>query len=49
MEEFSTKSLAIDPAQFHTYGVEWRPASLLFTVDGDDVGGLSQAPDYPCS
>ena len=47
MEEFSAKSLPIDPAEVHTYGVEWRPGSLVSTVDGDDVGRLSQAPDYP--
>lgn len=47
IEQFSAKSLAIDPAQFHTYAVEWRPGSLMFTVDGDAVAQIAQAPDYP--
>jgi hypothetical protein len=45
--QFSARSLAVDPAQFHTYGVEWRTGSLMFTVDGDAVDLVGQAPDYP--
>ena len=47
MEEFSTVELDIDVADFHTYGVDWRPGSLAFTVDGDVVRQVGQAPDYP--
>jgi hypothetical protein len=47
VEEFSTDVFAIDVAQFHTYGVDWRPGSLTFTVDGEVVRRLDQAPDYP--
>ena len=47
VEEFSTEALAIDAAQFHTYGVDWRPGSLTFAVDGEVVRRLDQAPDYP--
>jgi hypothetical protein len=47
VEEFSADPLAIDVAEFHTYGVDWRPGSLTFTVDGDVVRRLDQAPDYP--
>ena len=47
VEEFSTDALAIDVAQFHTYGVDWRRGSLTFTVDGEVVRRLDQAPDYP--
>jgi hypothetical protein len=46
-EQFSAKSLAIDPAQFHTYAVEWRPGFVIFTVDSDAVDQIAQAPDYP--
>lgn len=47
VEEFSAGPLAIDVTEFHTYGVDWRPGSLVFTVDGEVVRHLDQAPDYP--
>ena len=47
VEEFSAGPLAIDVTEFHTYGVDWRPGSLAFTVDGEVVHHLDQAPDYP--
>ncbi|WP_035812958.1 glycoside hydrolase family 16 protein [Jiangella gansuensis] len=47
MEEFRTVPLAIDVADFHTYGVDWRPGSVTFTVDGSEVRRVNQAPDYP--
>ena len=46
-EEFAAEPLAIDVAEFHTYGVDWRPGSLAFSVDGEVVRRLDQAPDYP--
>ncbi|WP_246612648.1 glycoside hydrolase family 16 protein [Paractinoplanes bogorensis] len=46
-EEWATVTLPIDVAQFHTYGVNWRPGSLAFTVDGEVVKRVGQAPDYP--
>ena len=46
-EEWSTVPLPIDVAEFHTYGVDWRPGSLVFTVDGTEVRRIGQAPDYP--
>jgi hypothetical protein len=45
--DFRAETLALDVRQFHTYGVEWRPGSLAFDVDGDVVRRLDQAPDYP--
>jgi hypothetical protein len=45
--DFAPERLAIDVAEFHTYGVEWRPSSLEFTVDGAVVRRLGQSPDYP--
>jgi hypothetical protein len=46
-QEFSADPLPLDVADFHTYGVDWRPGSLGFTVDGAVVRRLDQAPDYP--
>ena len=46
-QEFSADPLGIDVTEFHTYGVDWRPGSLAFTVDGEVVRRLDQAPDYP--
>jgi beta-glucanase (GH16 family) len=46
-EEWSTVGLDIDIAEFHTYGVDWRPGSLEFSVDGTVVRRIGQAPDYP--
>jgi hypothetical protein len=46
-EQFSADPLPIDVAEFHTYGVDWRPGSLTFTVDGVVVRRIDQAPDYP--
>ncbi len=47
VEEFATEPLAIDVAEDHTYGVDWRPGSLAFSVDGEVVRRVDQAPDYP--
>ena len=44
---FAADPLPIDVAEFHTYGVDWRPGSLAFSVDGGVVRRLDQAPDYP--
>ena len=46
-QDFRAETLPLDVSQFHTYGVEWRPGSLAFDVDGDVVRRLDQAPDYP--
>jgi hypothetical protein len=46
-QEFAAEPLGIDVTEFHTYGVDWRPGSLAFTVDGEVVRRLDQAPDYP--
>ena len=46
-EEFATERLPIDVAAFHTYGCAWRPGTVTFSVDGDVVRRLDQAPDYP--
>ena len=46
-EDWGPVTLPIDVAAFHTYGVQWRPGSLTFTVDGEVVKRVGQAPDYP--
>lgn len=47
VEEFSTIPVSIDVAREHTYGVDWRPDSVTFTIDGTVVRETGQSPDYP--
>ena len=44
-EEWSTVPLEIDVTEFHTYAVDWRPGSLVFTVDGMPVRRIGQSPE----
>jgi len=46
-EDFSADPLPIDPADDHTYAVDWEPGSLAFSVDGSVVRRSDQSPDYP--
>jgi Glycosyl hydrolases family 16 len=46
-EDFAAEPLPIDVAGFHTYGVDWVPGSLTFTVDGAAVKHVAQSPAYP--
>jgi hypothetical protein len=46
-DEFDTPRLAIDVADFHVYGADWRPGRIDFLVDGEHVKTVHQAPDYP--
>ncbi|WP_127499091.1 glycoside hydrolase family 16 protein [Actinoplanes solisilvae] len=46
-EDWGTVTLPIDVSEIHAYGVSWRPGSLAFSVDGEVVKRVSQAPDYP--
>jgi hypothetical protein len=46
-QEFSAHRIEIDVSEFHTYGVEWRPEHLEFTIDGEVVRRVQQSPDYP--
>jgi hypothetical protein len=46
-QEFSARRIDIDVSEFHTYGVEWRPGQLEFTIDGAVVRRVQQSPDYP--
>lgn len=47
VQEFSADPLPIDVSEFHTYAVDWRPGALAFSVDGEVVRRIAQAPDYP--
>ena len=47
IEDFSADPLNIDVAEFHTYAVDWRPGSLVFSVDGEPVKHIGQSPNYP--
>jgi hypothetical protein len=46
-EDFSAEPFELDPSQFHTYAVDWRPDVLEFRIDGALVRRIGQAPDYP--
>jgi hypothetical protein len=46
-EDFAAERLDVDVAAFNTYGVEWSPGSLVFTVNGEVVRRIQQAPAYP--
>jgi len=46
-EEFSTSLLPIDVSDDHTYGVEWRPDGLRFSIDSEVVRTSAQSPNYP--
>jgi hypothetical protein len=46
-EEFEAVRLPLDVAEFHDYAVDWTPGRLVFSVDGEVVHELHQAPDYP--
>jgi glycosyl hydrolase family 16 len=46
-EDWTTVTLPIDVAAFHTYAVDWSPGVLTFTVDGTVTRRVPQAPNYP--
>ncbi|KAA1419769.1 glycoside hydrolase family 16 protein [Mumia zhuanghuii] len=47
VEEFRTEPVALDVAQSHTYGVDWRPGAVDFLLDGAVARTVAQAPAYP--
>ncbi len=47
VEDFSVVQLEIDVTEFHTFAVDWRPSSIVFSVDEQPAGHVEQAPDYP--
>lgn len=46
-DDFEAPWLDLEISEFHTYGVDWRPGVVSFSVDGDVVRVVRQAPDYP--
>lgn len=46
-QEFAAERVELDVADFHTYGIDWRPGSVDFAIDGRVVRHVDQAPDYP--
>lgn len=45
--EFDAPELDIDIARHHLYAVDWQPGRVDFSVDGEHVKTVHQAPDYP--
>jgi hypothetical protein len=45
--DFAADPQEIEITGFHTYGVDWRPGALSFTVDGKPVRQVDQSPNYP--
>ena len=46
-DDFSRVALAIDVREFHVFGAEWGPESIVFLVDGEPVKQVPQSPAYP--
>lgn len=46
-EDFEAVRLPIDPAEFHTYSVDWTPEQADFLVDGEPVRSCPRPPSYP--
>jgi hypothetical protein len=45
--EFEAPRVAIDVGDFHVYAADWRPGRVAFSIDGEQVRAVEQAPDYP--
>lgn len=46
-QDFAAPRLAIDPADVHTYAVDWDAREVAFTVDGEVVRRCAGPPTYP--
>ena len=46
-DEFDAQRLPIDVREPHDYAADWRPGRVDFSVDGELVRSVEQAPDYP--
>ena len=46
-DEFDAPRLPIDVTAFHDYAADWRTGRVDFSVDGEHVKTVEQAPDYP--
>jgi hypothetical protein len=45
--EFDAPELDVDVAEHHVYAADWRPGRVDFSVDGEHVKTVHQAPAYP--
>ncbi len=45
--EFDAPELDIDITEHHVYAADWQPGRVDFSVDGEHVKTVHQAPDYP--
>jgi beta-glucanase (GH16 family) len=45
--DFEAPRMAIDVREPHLYAADWRPGRVEFSVDGEQVRSVAQAPDYP--
>jgi hypothetical protein len=45
--EFDAPELDIDISEHHVYDADWRPGRVDFSVDGEHVRTVHQAPAYP--
>jgi hypothetical protein len=46
-DDFQAPELDIDVRERHVYAADWRPGRVDFSVDGELVRSVGQAPDYP--
>jgi Glycosyl hydrolases family 16 len=46
-EEWDAPRVAIDVSEHHVYAADWQPGRVDFTIDGEHVKTVHQAPDYP--
>jgi hypothetical protein len=46
-DDFATPRLPLAVTDFHVYAADWRTGRVDFSVDGEHVRTVEQAPDYP--
>jgi Glycosyl hydrolases family 16 len=46
-DDFAAPRLPIDVAGHHVYAADWRPGRVDFSVDGEHIRTVHQAPAYP--
>jgi hypothetical protein len=46
-EDFDAPPRVLDVSALHTYGVDWTPDQVTFSIDGATTRVCDQSPDYP--
>jgi Glycosyl hydrolases family 16 len=46
-DEFEKVRVDVDVTDYHVYAADWRPGSVDFYIDDQQVKSVQQAPDYP--